>query len=97
MKKKRKACYHEIIDLDKELQIYHKLCKGKCKEYAYYSDWKEHIEKLFSEITSNKRKKDFRALLRLRQRNAGNLKGFTASMLTFAMTIYLDKIIPDYQ
>lgn len=93
---KRKACYNDIIDLDKELKIYHKLCRGKCKEYAYYSDWKEHIENQFSQISSERRKEDFKALLRLRQRNASNLKGFASSMVIFVATLLLNKAIPDH-
>ncbi len=93
--RKKLTFYSEIIDLPKEQEIYHKLCMNKCKEYRYYSQWKAHIEALFSQIHSDTRRTDFKAFLRMRERNASSLQGFGLSMITFSVAILIDKFFPD--
>ena len=60
--------YREIINIEIELKEYRKLCRGKSEKYLYYSDWKTHIQELFSNFQSNDKIENFKHFLLNRHR-----------------------------
>ena len=91
---KKNQPYSEIIDLQKELNEYRKLCRGKSKKYTYYLDWKQYmVEQLQKLKEPDKKDKiiNFKHFLINYNRENKNLNQVFIAIMIFVVSILLNK------
>ena len=88
--------YREIINIDIELKEYIKLCKGKSKKYLYYSDWKAHIQELFSKFQSNDQIENFKHFLLNGRRISSAFSADYIPIIILYFTIIFSKMQNEY-
>lgn len=85
-----KRCpYSEIIDFKSERKEYKRLCKSKSKQFAYYSDWEDHIKCLVSRIEDPKMIKNFKHYLINLEQISCVLPSVFLQIAIFAITVYI--------
>lgn len=84
--------YSEIINLEKELKEYKKLCKGKSKEFRYFSEWESHIKRLMSTIDDEEKLKNLKHYLINLERSAKSIPSHYFEIMLLVLTLILDRI-----
>lgn len=90
---KKNQPYSEIIDLQKELKEYKKLCRGKKSKFKYYLDWKEHITENLLKLDDNDKKEKFLHYLINRKRGSGVAKSIYMPLILSVSALYVNKIV----
>lgn len=90
---KKNQPYSEIIDLQKELKEYKKLCRGKKSKFKYYLDWKEHITENLSILDDNDKKENFLHYLIDRKRGSGVAKSIYMPLILSVIALYVNNIV----
>lgn len=88
--------YREIINIEIELKEYRKLCRGKSEKYLYYSDWKTHIQELFSNFQSNDKIENFKHFLLNRHRISSTFSADYIPIIILYFTIIFSKMQNEY-
>ncbi|EGC02480.1 hypothetical protein CUS_5434 [Ruminococcus albus 8] len=90
---KKNQPYSEIIDLQKELKEYKKLCRGKKSKFKYYLDWKEHITENLLKLDDNDKKENFLHYLINRKRGSGVAKSIYMPLILSVIALYVNNIV----
>ena len=91
---KKNQPYSEIIDLQKELKEYRKLCRGKSKEFTYYLDWKQYMVKQIQKLKEPDKKDkiiNFKHFLINANRVNKNINQVFITIMIFIGTIMFTK------
>lgn len=91
----KKNPYAEIIDLDKEVKEYKKLCRCKSKKFTYYTEWEKHIRELLSKFASEKDLYNFKRYCINYERTAKLIPSFYINFMVLYLTIFIDKFIKE--
>ena len=84
--------YSEIINLEKELKEYKKLCKGKSKKFRYFSEWESHIKRLLSTINDKEKLRNIKHYLINLERTSQSFPGHYIEIMLLMFTLILDRI-----
>lgn len=85
--------FWEIIDFEKELKEYKRLCRRKSKKFVYYLDWKKHIVSLLAKIEQKDDWENFKYFCRNRERSTRNTASTYINLIILFVTIYIDKCV----
>ena len=91
---KKNQPYSEIIDLQKELKEYRKLCRGESKEFTYYLDWKRYMVEQIQKLKEPDKKDkiiNFKHFLISNSRVNKNINQVFIAIMIFVGTILLNK------
>ena len=91
----KKNPYAEIIDLDKEVKEYKKLCRCKSEKFTYYTEWEDHIRELLSKFKSGKDLYNFKRYCVNYERTAKLIPSFYINFMVLYITIFIDKFIKE--
>lgn len=87
--------YAEIIDLDKEVKEYKKLCRCKSEKFTYYTEWEKHIRELLSKFKSERDLYNFKRYCINYERTAKLIPSFYINFMVLYITIFIDKFIKE--
>lgn len=85
--------YYEIINLNRELKEYRKLCRCKSKKYIYYSDWKKQMIKYISAFPSQESLDNFKHYCINVERSAKSIPNLYLNFMILFVTVFVDKFI----
>ena len=91
----KKNPYAEIIDLDKELKEYKKLCRCRSKKFAYYTDWEKYICKLLEKFETDIDLYNFKRYCMNYGRTATTIPGIYINIMILYITIFIDKCVTE--
>lgn len=84
--------YSEIINLEKELKEYKKLCKGKSKKFRYFSEWESHIKRLLSTINDKEKLRNIKHYLINLERTSQSFPGHYILIQPFGLKICIFQV-----
>lgn len=83
---KKKQPYYEIINIQKELNEYKKLCKNKSKKFKYYLDWKHYMKPMLERLDDDVKISNFKHYIINMKRTENNLNQVYVAIILFAYT-----------
>ncbi len=87
--------YKEIIDLKREMREYKKLCRGKSREYTYYTDWKAAMLQLFQKLTTPDSVGNLKHYLIYCERVNNNFNSHFVEIMLVCVTLLVDHYVVD--
>jgi len=92
---KNKQPYFEIINIQKELNEYKKLCKNKSKKFKYYLDWKHYMKPLLERLDDSEKTTNFKHFIINKKRTENNTNQVYVAIILFAYTTLISFVKMD--
>lgn len=93
---KKHQPYKEIIDLEKELKEYKKLCRGNSRKFTYYTEWRQYILSLSQNLNTTDSICNLKHYLINCERVNDNWNSHYIEIMLVCITLLVDRYVVNF-